>query len=73
VSTRTVKSIKDFARHRMPIELVCYCGHVATLPFLPVVQRFVEKGWPVGLEMAMGYFRCRRRGSSPRHIGPVGR
>jgi hypothetical protein len=73
VSTKQIRTIHDFSRHRRDIELVCYCGHKAVLDFSPVVQAFARNNWPISLGLAAGYFRCSRCGSSPRLIGPLER
>jgi hypothetical protein len=73
MSTRVIRSLHDFSRHRMDIEIQCGCGRKAVLPYLPVMQRFAEKRWPIALGLARRRFRCTECGSVPRSIGPVGR
>lgn len=73
MSTKHIRTIHDFSRHRRDIEIVCYCGHTAVLPFTPVVQRFVRERWPISLGLAKGHFRCSKCGSSPAGIGPMER
>jgi hypothetical protein len=73
MSTRIIRTIHDFARHRRDIEVTCYCGHKTVLPYLPVVARFSAECWPVSLGSATNYFRCSKCGSSPAYIGPMER
>ena len=70
MSTKHVRSISDFARIGKDVDVVCSCGHKATLPREMVVGRFVARNWPKGLGSALRYFRCSRCGSSAEHIGP---
>jgi hypothetical protein len=73
VSTKHIRTLHDFSRHRRDIEVICYCGHKAVLPFAPVIQRFSREGWPTSLGSALKHFRCSRCGSSPAQIGPMER
>ena len=66
MSSRIIRTIHDFARHRRDIELTYYCGHKAVLPYQHVVARFSREGWSISLDSAAGHFRCSKCGSSPR-------
>jgi hypothetical protein len=57
----------------MGVDVICFCGHEATLPYMPVVAKFSAKGWPVDLQSALVRFRCTKCGSAARSIGPMGR
>lgn len=82
MSTRVVRSLEDFVRHRMGIEVVCGCGHRAVLEAGWVLAWFREKGWSTSLAGAVWFadayarFYClkcftRRRGKvRPARIGP---
>lgn len=65
--------MSDFSRFRMDVDVLCYCGHKATLPHGPVVRLFVAKCWPKDLHSALSRFRCTKCGSAARHLGPVHR
>lgn len=80
MSTRVVRSINDFLRHGMDVEVECRCGHKAVLDAHAVAARFAERGWSRSLEgacwlpSAHAHFRCsrcRRKGAA--HVGPRGR
>jgi pyrrolidone-carboxylate peptidase len=73
VSTRQFRTIHDFSRHRRGIEVVCYCGHRAVLPYQAVMAKFSREGWPISLGSAAGHFTCSKCGSAPRQIGPMER
>jgi pyrrolidone-carboxylate peptidase len=73
VSTKQIRTLHDFSRHRRDIEVTCYCGLKAVLPYREVVTKFSRAGWPITLEIAAGHFRCSKCGSSPRQIGPMER
>ena len=73
MSTRVIRTIHDFARHRRDIEVTCYCGHKAVLDYRLVIARFSRESWPIGLGSAAGHFRCSKCGSSPAGIGPMER
>ncbi len=73
MSTRVIRTISDFSRHRIDIDVRCYCGHAGTLAYGPVVARFIREGWPGGLDAALGRFRCSMCGSRPKWIGPLPR
>jgi hypothetical protein len=70
MSTRHIRTIHDFSRHRRDVEVTCYCGHKAVLDFVRVAAVFSRKGWPIGLDSAAGRFRCSKCGSAPAYIGP---
>lgn len=73
MSTRVIRSIYDFARHRRDIEVTCHCGHKAVLEHRAVVRRFVQEGWARSLGMAARHFRCSKCGGAPAFIGPIER
>ena len=73
MSTRQIRTLHDFARHRRDIEVTCYCGHKAVLPYHPVIAKFSRENWPIGLGSATEHFRCSKCGSSPAYIGPMER
>ena len=73
MSTKQIRTIHDFSRHRRDIEVVCYCGHKAVLPYREVVARFSRGGWSISLGSAASHFRCSKCGSSPRQVGPMER
>jgi hypothetical protein len=73
VSTRQIRTLHDFSRHRRDIELTCYCGHKAVLSHIAVVAKFARNNWPIALGSAAGHFRCSKCGSAPRQIGPMER
>jgi hypothetical protein len=73
MSTRHFRSIHDFARFRMDVEVTCYCEHKAVLPVRQVVAAFHRNRWPIGLGSALGRFRCTKCGSSAKWIGPLPR
>lgn len=64
MSTRVVRCLKDFARHRMSIEVRCRCGHWALLEPRWVIDRFEEKGWSTSLsgfgDSPYNHFFCTR-------------
>lgn len=82
MSTRIVRSLEDFSRHRMNIEVVCRCGHRAVLETGWVLARFREKGWSTSLGGAVWFAdayarffcsKCYARGRGvvrPARIGP---
>lgn len=70
MSTRVVRSISDFLRHGLDVDVECYCGHKNTLDARRVYDWFRAKGHSMHLEWALGRFRCTRCGSAARHIGP---
>jgi hypothetical protein len=55
VSTRQIRTLHDFSRHHRNIEVRCYCGHKAVLPYQPVIDRFSREGWPISLGSAVGH------------------
>lgn len=71
MSTRQVRSMADFSRFGLDIELACDCGHKTVLPYRPVLRRFMDEGWPKGLGSAAKHFRCRKCGDRPERIGPA--
>ena len=73
VSTKQIRTMHDFARHRRDIEVTCYCGHKAVLPYREVIARFSAEGWSISLGNAAGHFRCSECGSAPAYIGPIER
>ena len=70
MSTRQIRTLHDFARHRRDIEVTCYCGHKAVLPYVPVIAISSRENWPIGFGVAASYFRCSKCGSAPAFIGP---
>ena len=73
MSTRVIRTIHDFARHRRDVEVACSCGHKAVLPYLQVVEKFSRERWAINLGSAAGHFRCSKCGSSPSYLGPMER
>jgi hypothetical protein len=73
VSTRAIRTIHDFARHRRDIEVTCYCGHKSLLPYSQVLAKFSREKWPISLGTAAQHFRCSKCGSAPAYIGPMER
>lgn len=73
MSTRQIRTLHDFARHRRDIEVTCYCGHKSVLPSHPLIERFNRENWPINLGTATARFRCSKCGSSPAYIGPMER
>ena len=73
MSTRQIRTLHDFARHRRDIEVTCYCGHKAVLPYVPVLAKFSRENWPINLGSAARHFRCSNCGSAPAYIGPIER
>ena len=71
--TRQIRTLHDFARHRRDLEVKCYCGHKAVLPYREVIHKFSRENWPIGLGSAAQHFRCSNCGSSPAFIGPMER
>lgn len=82
MSTRVVRSMRDFIRHGMGVEVECRCGHTDTLDATAVLRRFEAKGWYLGLNdgFSMGSpythfycskcWRCGRGKVRPVRIGP---
>jgi hypothetical protein len=70
MSTKHIRTIHDFSRHRRDIEVTCYCGHKAVLSYVAVVGRFSRENWSIGLDSAAEHFRCSKCGSAPAYIGP---
>ena len=60
----------DFMRFGIDINVECYCGRKTILPYLPVLLKFYHEGWSHNLDSALGHFKCRKCGSTARHIGP---
>jgi hypothetical protein len=82
MSTRLVRTIGDFMRHGLDVDLECSCGHKAALDARRVFAHFKARGWYMGLHDGYGlgnpYSRfycsvCRDAGRGkcrPKHIGP---
>jgi hypothetical protein len=66
VSTKHIKSMKDFSRFNVDIRVICKCGKASVLSYRRVLATFARKGWSYELESAKSRFRClgcRRRAS----------
>ena len=67
------KTIRDFVRYDMAIEVACRCGHVERLDGRAVFLIFHRRRWPVGLGSALRRFRCTRCGGRACRLGPMPR
>jgi hypothetical protein len=70
VSTKVFRSLGDFMRFGIDVDVICYCGHKRAFPASVLVSWFSNKGWPMGIHAALRYFRCSKCGSRPKCIGP---
>ena len=82
MSTRVVRSMADFLRHGLDVEVECACGHRAALDADEVYRIFSKNRWYMGLNdgFSMGspysHFFCTRCWAAgkdkvrPKHIGP---
>jgi hypothetical protein len=73
VSSKIIKSVSDFARFRLDVEVLCSCGHRARLSHITVTSRFSAKRWPKDLSGAARHFRCSLCGERAISVGPVHR
>lgn len=73
MSSKIIKSVSDFARFRLDVEVLCRCGHRARLSHVAVTGRFSARGWPKDLATAARHFRCSICGEQAASIGPVHR
>jgi len=77
MSTRTVRSLPDFIRHRMDVEVACACGHKAVFSARQLYDEFAFQGWSMSLsgfgDSMFRHFRCTKCGKRPVRIGPGGR
>lgn len=70
MSTKVVRSMKDFIRHGMEVQVTCYCGYSARLNARDVVARFQRNGWSMHVDWSHHRFRCSVCGSTAQYVGP---
>lgn len=73
MGSKRFRSIRDFVRHGIALELRCRCGHGAELDARHVYRQFTARSWPVGIEVAGSHFRCCACNRRWPDIGPIER
>jgi hypothetical protein len=69
-STKQIRTVPDFSRHRRDLEVTCYCEHKGMLDFRHVAEIFSRKVWSIGLDSAVEHFRSSKCGIAPACIRP---